>query len=409
MKKLNLAKLMGVTVASALVASSAYAEDVTLNVWTFSADPSYAAVMSEEFSALHDNIDVEVRIVTSHELVNEALRSYATGQQPDVILLDNPDFALFSSRGVFLDVTDQVNESSAISPESYFEGSMASVKWDDRIFGVPYNTGSIALFYNKDMLSAAGITQPPTTWAELAATAKTLTDPDNGVYGITFSAKSTEEGTFQFLPWAQMAGGDYGSINVPGAVEALEIWVDLLESKSASQDVLTNGQWDSTGTFNAGNAAMAISGPWELNRMAADAEFEFGVALLPRQTADGEKASALGGWNWGIFDSTEHPDEAFALLEYFATQDHRQFGEFASYPARADFDAPKSPAGNAAIDAALEVFHEQQAFAKARGPHPEWQKISKAIYDAIQFAMTGQMSAQEALDGANTTIDGIIN
>lgn len=407
--KTSRALMVAVAATTFATAVPVMAEDVTLKVWTITGGASdpFAEVIGKEFSAKNEGIDVDVRVIPTPEVVNEALRAFTTGQTPDIILVDNPDFALFSSRDVFLDITDRVATSNVIDPEKFFDGSMDSTMWDDKIYGVPHNTGSISLFYNKDMFAAAGLNEPPKTWDELVASAKQLTDPDKGVYGITFSAKADENGTFQFLPWVQMAGGGYDNINVSGAVEALDVWIELLKSKSASQDVLSNGQWDSTGTFNAGNAAMAISGPWELNRMAQDAQFEWGVALLPRKSVDGDQASALGGWNWGIFSASEHPDEAFALLEYFATQDHRQFAEFGTYPARADFNAPTSPLGNAAVDSGLEVFHKQQEFARARGPHPQWQKISKAIQDAIQFAMTGQMSAQEALDQAQVTIESI--
>lgn len=57
-----------------------------------------------------------------------------------------------------------------------------------------------------------------------------------------------EEGTFQFLPWLQMTGGDYTNVNTPGAVEALTFWKKLLDEKLASPDTLIRGQWDSTDT-----------------------------------------------------------------------------------------------------------------------------------------------------------------
>lgn len=59
-------------------------------------------------------------------------------------------------------------------------------------------------------------------------------------------------------------------------------------------------------------------------------------------------------------------------------------------------------------DAALKVFLEQLQYAQARGPHPEWPKISKAIQDAIQSALTGQQSPKDALDQAAGTIQGVL-
>src|SRR5690606_13391539 len=101
------------------------------------------------------------------DIVNEALRAFATGQAPDIISVDNPDFAMFSSRGAFLDITDRVANSSVIKTENYFEGPLNSVSWDGKLFGVPKYTDTIALFYNKDLFAKAGIAEPPTTWDEL--------------------------------------------------------------------------------------------------------------------------------------------------------------------------------------------------------------------------------------------------
>lgn len=111
------------------------------------------------------------------------------------------------------------------------------------------------------MFKAKGLDpdKPPQTWDELVEAARKLTDPAANGYGLAFSAKANEEGTFQFLPWAQMAGGGYDKINAEGAVKALDIWKTIIDEKLASPDTLTRGQWDSTGTFNSGNAAMPIA------------------------------------------------------------------------------------------------------------------------------------------------------
>ena len=151
---------------------------------------------------------------------------------------------------------------------------------------------------------------------------------------------------------------------------------------------------------------MAISGPWELGRMSTDAKFDWAVTLLPTETDGGPRSSAMGDFNWGIFSTTKHPDESFRAIEYFVSQSDRLFPEFSNIPPRSDIALPST--GDAKKDAALAVFQEQLKYAQPRGPHPEWQKISKAIYDAVQAAMTGQMSAKDALDQAQATISGIV-
>ena len=401
--------MIGIATVAMSIASMANAEDVVLKVWSVDGRdrPGIADSWSKEFSDKDNGITVEYRFVPFDELVNETLRAYATGQAPDVVSLDNPDMALFTSRGAFLDITDMVAESEAINPDNYFQGPLNSVSWDGRLYGIPKYTDTIGVFYNKDLFEKAGITEPPKTWGEFAEYAEKLTDPDNNVYGATFSARGNEEGTFQFLPIIQMAGGDYSNVNVAGAAEVLKLWKDMIDNGYASKDVLTMGQWDSTGTFNSGNAAMAVSGPWEINRMVDDADFEWGVALLPTIEEGGTRSSALGGFDWGIMSTTEHPEEAFKLLEFFAEGDKVMFQDFGNIPARKDVELP--PSGNDKKDAALALFIEQLQYAQPRGPHPEWQKISKPIYDAVQAALTGQASPEDALATAQEQIQAVIN
>ncbi|MEK1895474.1 MAG: sugar ABC transporter substrate-binding protein [Rhizobium sp.] len=387
---------------------AAKAEDVTLTLWSLDKDIQPAPNLVKEFNAQNNGIKIEYRLIQFDDVVTEAMRAYATGQAPDIIAVDNPEHAMFASRGAFLDITDMVKSSSVIKPENYFPGPLKSVEWDGKYYGVPKATNTIALYYNKDMFKAKGLdpNKPPQTWDELVEDARKLTDPAKNVYGLAFSAKANEEGTFQFLPWAQMAGGGYENINAEGAVKALETWKTIMDEKLASPDTLTRGQWDSTGTFNSGNAAMAISGPWELDRMMKEAKFDWGVALLPVPKEGAERSSAMGDFNWAIFASTKHPAEAFKALEFFASQDDKMFKNYGQLPARSDITIPET--GEKLKDEALKVFIEQLKYAKPRGPHPQWPKISKAIQDAIQAALTGQMTPKDALDQAADKIKAVL-
>ena len=325
---------------------------------------------------MDNGITIDVRELRFDDLVAETLRAVATRTNPDLIAIDNPDHAAFASQGAFMDITDMVEASDMIEFDRVFPGPASSLTWDDRIYGMPRASNTIALYYNKDLFRAAGLDpdMPPATWDELLSAARTLNDPDNDVYGPAFSARASEEGTFQFLPWAQMAGGSFENINADGVADALDLWNTFLSEGLASHDTLTRGQWDSTGTFNGGNAAMVISGPWELGRMSNDADFDWGVTLMPVKEEGGPRASALGDFNLTIFANSEHGDEAFAFLEYMWSQSDRIWPEFTRMPAISG--VALAPTGNESIDAAAEVFAEQLAYARNRGPHPEWPRIS---------------------------------
>jgi len=398
---------VGATALTLGMASPAFAEDpVTLNIWTVDKTGQPTPDLARELDAAEPDINVVYREVPFADLMSEAMRAYSVGNAPDIFAVDNPDTAMLAANGALLDLTDFIEQSDIINVENYFEGPLASATWNDNIYGIPKATNTIALFYNKDLFAAAGIDAPPQTWDELLDDARRLNDPENGVYGVAFSAKASEEGTFQFLPFVQMAGGSYDNLNSEGGVEALEFFKTLIDEGLASPDTLSRTQWASTATFNAGNAAMAISGPWELNRMSDEAEFDWGVALLPIPGEGAQRSSAMGDYNWVIFSSTEHPEAAFRALEFFSQQDQDLFARFGQIPARSDISIPAT--GNAEKDDALQVFQEQMQYAQPRGPHPEWPKISKAIQSALQATLTGSMTPQQALDRAQQQINRII-
>lgn len=383
----------------------ARAEPVTLEVWTHDDEGEFTYVLAKEFAAQHPDITVNIKHVNFADVVNDVMRAYAAGSAPDIIGIDNPETAMFSSRGVLLDLSPMVAQSQVIKADAFYPGPRNSATWDGELYAIPRASNTLALYYNADMFKAAGLDpdKAPQTWDQLYQTAKTLTDPAKNVYGLAFSAIGSEEGTFQFLPFAQTAGSDYDSIGGDGAIRALEFWRKLLDEKLASPDTLIRSQNDSTGTFNAGNAAMAISGPWELPRMAKEAKFDWRVAQLPVEKEGSPRASALGDFNNAIFKTSKHPQEAFMLLEYIYAQNHRIWNEFGLLPPiqNAKADAPQWPKAYA-------VFTEQMQTARPRGPNPDWPKISKAIQTAIQSALTHQSDPKTALQTAQATIDRVL-
>lgn len=395
---------LAATGVAALTTATA-AQDVELDLWTIDDPGEYHYVMADEFMALHPDIKVNVRTVQFEDMVNDLARGVATGDAPDITYIDNPEVALFASRGLLLDLTPYIEASDIVDPADIFPGPLSSVTYEGGIYGLPRGANTIALYYNADMYRAAGLDpdNPPQTWDELYETAKALTDPEAGIYGLAFSAVATEEGTFQFLPWIQMTGGNYDNVDTEGAVRALDLWKAFIDEGIASPDTLIRGQWDSTGTFNAGSAAMSISGPWELPRMSSEAQFEFRAALLPIPEAGAERASALGEGDNVILANSDNPDEAFMFIEFLYDNMDGVWNEFGYLPAsNVEVVDPVYPDIYA-------VFEESMRYARNRGPHPEWPRISQAIQTAIQTTLTGQATAGDALARAQDQISSVLN
>ena len=181
MRLSRLAVLATLALSSAAMFALPAAAQVTVKMWSIDGDNGLYTKLAEDFNASQSEVVIESRLLAFDDLVNEALKAFATGQAPDIISLDNPDFAMFSSRGAMLDITDRVANSEVIDTSVYYEGPLASAMWDGKLYGLPKATNTIALFYNKDLFAKAGITEPPTTWDELLEDARKLNDPANNV------------------------------------------------------------------------------------------------------------------------------------------------------------------------------------------------------------------------------------
>lgn len=385
-------------------ASYALAAHVTLNVWTVDFQNQYMFPLAKEFEKTHPDITVNVKHVQVHDLNSDLARASITGGLPDVSYIDNPYIDLFRSRGLLLDLAPMIARSREIDLSQFYPGPLRAVKYGNSVYGIPRGANTLALYYNATMFKAAGLDpdHPPSTWAELLEDARKLTDPAKHIYGITFSAATSEEGTFQFLPWLQMAGGDYNRLDTTSGVKALAFWQTLIDEKLASPDALVQGQFDSTASFNAGHAAMAVSGNWELPRMSTDAKFDFRVAMLPTMTLGSPHVSALGGGDNVILAQSKHPKEAFALLEFLVSRMPDVWNDWGFLPVEpVKIDKPHWPAAYA-------VFVDALKTARMRGPDPHWAEISQAIQTAIQAALTHQATPAQALAVAQHTVDAAI-
>jgi len=399
--------VLGTAASAALAMPGAAAAQTTVDLWhifSLETDMIHGAVAA--WNESNPDVRIESRVVPLAQLNTEMTKAFATGSVPDLVTVGNESMASFASQGALTDITDLVEGSQSLHFDDYYDGPRASATWDGRVYGVPRAVNTIALYMNREMMAANGLDpdSPPATWAELQRAAATLTDPDAGVYGIAFSAIQSEEGTFQWLPWLQQAGGSVADLDSPEAAAALQVWADLVADGHASQDVLTMRQYEATNTFIAGNTAMVISGPWELPRVSEEARFDWQVGLLPVKDDVGIQASALGGFVFAIPAGSDNVEEAFAVIEYMQSDEVLQNAwDIGRLPPR-----PSVVIEDPAYAQAYDAFQEQMQFARVRGPHPQWPEISRHIQTAIQEAVAGQSTPEEALAKAAEQVDPML-
>jgi multiple sugar transport system substrate-binding protein len=372
---------------------------ITLTLWDYFNPPGsgYTGLLTS-YTKVNPNVKIQHTAIPFADLKTKLTQGAASRQLPDIVVIDNPDHSAFASLGVLADITDQVKTWG--QADQYFPGPWKSTEWKDKNYGIPNNSNCLALYYNKDMFQKAGLT-PPTTWDELQSSAKKLTK--SGTYGLALALVKSEEGTFQFLPFLWSAGADLNTIDSPEAVTALQFIVTLVKEGSLSPECLNWSQQDSITRFIAQKAAMCVNGPWQLPSLKQGAKFSWGVVPLPKGQ---QSASILGGENWAISKTSPHVKEAWDFIRW--TQEPAQLRSYIITDDR--LPSVKSLADDAAFqkDPNLSVFVTALQTAKPRAYGPNYPKISNAVQQAFQQAISGQKSAQAALSDVAQTIKPLL-
>ncbi|WP_165063187.1 sugar ABC transporter substrate-binding protein [Marisediminicola senii] len=338
-------------------------------------------------------VEIDRRTVPGADLIQTVLQQASSRTLPDVLMLDNPDLQEIAATGGLSPLSDYDVDTSGFA-----EGMLEAATYEGEVYGLAPTANTIGLFYNADLLEAAGI-EPPTTWDELKTAAAALTTGDQ--YGIAFSAIATYEGSWQFLPFMWTNGGDETDLTTPEVAEALQLQVDLVQSGSASSSVLNWSQADVKDQFAAGNAAMMINGPWQIPALQETPEINWGTVQIPVREEGQTPIAPLGGEVWTVPVTGDDAKQAKAA-EFVScmSNDENQLTL-----AEARYTVPtKTALAEQYVENVPEMasFTEQVANARSRTGQlgEEWPDAATVIYTAIQLALTDQATPTDAFEEA---------
>jgi multiple sugar transport system substrate-binding protein len=327
-------------------------------------------------------------------LIQKVLQQASSKTLPDLLMLDNPDLQQIAATGALAPL-----DNFGLKADGFAKGVVDASTYQDKLYGLQPNTNTIGLFYNKDILAKAGVT-PPTTWAELRTAAKKLTSGSQ--YGLAFSAPNNYEGTWQFLPFMWSNGGDEKNIATPQTAQALQLWVDLMNTdKSVSKSALNWTQADVNDQFKAGKAAMMVNGPWQFPTLDADTKLHYAVVPIPAPAAGMPVVAPLGGETWTVPQTGDKDKQAKAAkVVACLSSDESQLNL-----AKQNQTIPTKTAlltQFASSNPNEKGFTDQIPTARARTGElgADWPKAATKIYTAFQAALTGQADPAKALEQA---------
>jgi sn-glycerol 3-phosphate transport system substrate-binding protein len=301
---------------------------------------------------------------------------------------------------------------------SFYKAFLLNSQTGGKTWGVPFQRSTIVLYYNKELFKAAGLdpNKPPGTWAEMAEMAKKLTVKDASgkvtQYGVQIPSSGFPYWLFQALAiqnGVAMANdaGNAVKFDDPKVIEALQYWVDLSKQGVHPPGIV---EWGTTPKdFFEKKVAMMWTTTGNLTNVRSNAKFDFGVAMLPAGKA---KGSPTGGGNFYIFKkSTPAQQEAAFKFIKWVTQPERaarwsmETGYVAVSEAAYGTDTLRKYGRD--FPPAL-VARDQLPFALAEFSTHDNQRVTKALNDGLQAALTGTKTPAQAMQDAQKEAERLL-
>lgn len=369
------------------------------------------AKFQSDFNGSHDNIDLTVEVVSWNDIytvVNTRLGS----NPPDILNIDV--FADYQADDLLLPAKDYISDETYAK---FYEAFLDQSVVDGTVWAVPDLASARAMYYNKDILDAAGVAVP-TTWDELVEACKAIKAYDSSIYpwGIDMT---TDEGQAAFAYYIWNNGSDFTdasgnwTLNDPKNVEAIEYAIKLVKDGYTNSDPANETRYALQDLFGAGKLAMVI-GPNSIPTYIADnyakantpkeEQINFAFAAIPNNGTASVSAGVMD--RFMCFDNGHSAEKIEAIKEFFDF-----FYEDARYSDWVLMEGflPATKAGGEIVaksdpDMApwVEIVGSCKFYPTAKA---EWADVKQGVISVEQQALLGG-SVKDLLDNLQSQIAG---
>lgn len=398
--------LMGAAAIGAAFASQAFAETKINALFMAQAAYSEADVraMTEAFSKANPDISVNLEFVPYEGLHDKTVLAQGSGGGYDVVLFDVIWPAEYASNNVLVDVSSRITDDMK---KGVLPGAWTTVQYDGKSYGMPWILDTKYLFYNKEILEKAGIKAPPKTWDELKEQAKIIQDKGLLKTPIAWSWSQAEAAICDYTTLVSAYKGDFIKDGKPvfdqgGALDALKYMVDSYTSGLTNPNSKEFLEEDVRKVFQNGDAAFALNWTYMYN-MANDPKDskvagKVGVVPAPGVAGKSDVSAVNGSMGLGVTTASKHPDEAWKYIEFMTSQQvQNQYAKLSLPIWASSYDDPAVTKGQEELIAAAKLG---LAAMYPRPTTPKYQEMSTALQQAIQEALLGQSSPEDALKTA---------
>src|SRR6478672_11913008 len=352
--------------------------------------------------------------------IAKALTAVKSGDPPVTSILLSTDMYTLIDEDAIVPFDDLIKtDADRAWLKSFYPAFMENSQTGGKTSGIPSQRSTIVLYYNKDAFKEAGLdpNRPPGTWKEMADYAAKLTKRDASgnvtQWGVQIPSSGFPYWLFQWLAIENgvnlmNAAGTEVYYDKPEVVGALQYWLDLVNKDKVHPPGIV--EWGTTPKdFFERKVAMMWTTTGNLTNVRSNAKFDFGVAMLP---ANKQRGSPTGGGNFYIFKKSTpaQREAAFKFIKWVTTPERAaKWGIDTGYVAvRADaWDTPVMKQYVAGFAPAA-VARDQLPYAKAELSTHDNQRVTKALNDGLQAALTGTKTPEAAMKDAQREADRLL-
>ena len=377
--------------------------------------------MAAAFEKDHPGIKIKPVYSGSYQdTITKVLTATKAGEAPHVSVILSTDMYTLIDEDAIVPFDEMAKtDADRAWMGSFYPGFMKNSQTGGKTWGIPFQRSTIVMYWNKDLFREAGLDpqRPPQTWAELVEMGRKLTKrdaagnvttwgvqvPSSGFPYWLFQAFTTQNGVELMNPEGTQTRFDH-----PAVIEALQYWVDLSRKHQVHPPGVV--EWGTTPRdFFERKAAVIWTTTGNLTNIRNNAKFDFGVAMLPQGK---QRGTPTGGGNFYVAKRTT-PAEREAAMKFvrWMTTPERAAewaiatGYVAVSPAA--WETPAMKTYVAEFPAPL-VARDQLRYAVAELSTHENQRVTKALNDGLQAALTGAKTPEQALRDAQREADRIL-
>ena len=292
------------------------------------------AYAKRKFEQANPGTHIDLRIAPFDGFFAGIDRGIQSGTAPDLFRVDYTTIGRYSKADVLLDMSPYF---TAGEVDAFLPALWEAVKYRGVPFGVPHQTDTSCIVYDKAAFETAGIGAVPErpqdawTWDEFSTVAGKLrrTLPDNK---FPFAFDWTLAGAYRWLSWLYQAGGtlfnaDRTEAAIPSAAatKALDYTRSFFDKKWVPGNNTIKTSIYSDNFFLSRTVPMSFVGDFLVPELAGKDGYkggDWGATFLP---VDRRAATDLGGNAIVARKNVHDPDLAAAFLKFLVEEDTMKY------------------------------------------------------------------------------------